>query len=100
MLTLPPPLTLPPTPSHGAGEPDGLERHIPSVFVQQLSTEVLAKYGHFGVLNRPHSVVEGLKLPALLERITEEVRPLTPTPTLTPTLTTDPKPDPDPDPSH
>ena len=72
MLTLPPPLTLPPTPSHGAGEPDGLERHIPSVFVQQLSTEVLAKYGHFGVLNRPHSVVEGLKLPALLERITEE----------------------------
>ena len=53
------------------GEPDGLEKYIPSVFVKQLTTEVLAKYGHFGVLNRPHSVVEGLKLPALLERITE-----------------------------
>ena len=38
------------------GEPDGLEAHIPSVFVPQLTTEVLAKYGHFGVLNRPHSV--------------------------------------------
>ena len=53
------------------GLPDGLEKYIPSVFVKQLTTEVLAKYGHFGVLNRPHSVVEGLKLPALLERITE-----------------------------
>ena len=54
------------------GKPDGLEKHIPSVFVPQLTTEVLAKYGHFGVLNRPHSVVEGLKLPALLDRIKEE----------------------------
>ena len=45
------------------GEPDGLEPYIPSVFVKQLTTSVLAKYGHFGVLNRPHSVVEMLKDP-------------------------------------
>ena len=34
--------------------------------------QVLAKYGHFGVLNRPHSVVEFFKDPELRKRITEE----------------------------
>ena len=48
------------------GLPDGVEKVVPSVFVKQLTTEVLAKYGHFGVLNRPHSVVEFLKSPELL----------------------------------
>ena len=38
------------------GEADGLEDEMPSYFVPQLSTEVLAAHGHFGVLNRPHSV--------------------------------------------
>ena len=54
------------------GEPDGLEAHIPSVFVPQLTTEVLAKYGHFGVLNRPHSVVEFFRRPELRSRVVEE----------------------------
>ena len=54
------------------GEPDGVEKHIPTIFVAQLSKEVLAQYGHFGVLNRPHSVVEMFKLPDLRKRITEE----------------------------
>jgi len=54
------------------GLPDGLEKYIPSVFVKALTPEVLAKYGHFGVLNRPHSVVEFFKDPALVSRITEE----------------------------
>ena len=45
------------------GQPDGVEKYIPTIFVEQLSTEVLAKYGHFGVLNRPHSVVEFFKNP-------------------------------------
>ena len=35
------------------GEPDGVEAHIPTVFVPQLTTEVLAKYGHFGVASNP-----------------------------------------------
>ncbi len=128
------------------GEPDGLEKYIPSVFVRQLTSEELAKrgswlgapsalfegsapsgslnhrkaravpahpgapleqlggspwpeklasarpevggcsplipparYGHFGVLNRPHSVVEGLKKKELLDRITE-ARPAVPLP--------------------
>ena len=34
------------------GIPDGVEKYIPTIFVKQLTTEVLAKYGHFGVLNR------------------------------------------------
>ena len=54
------------------GLPDGLEDYIPSVFVPQLTTEVLAKYGHFGVLNRPHSVVEFFKRPEMRARIKEE----------------------------
>ena len=54
------------------GEPDGVEKYIPSVFVPQLTTEVLAKYGHFGLLNRPHSVVEFFRDPALRAHVTEE----------------------------
>lgn len=54
------------------GEPDGLEAYIPSIFVKQLTTEVLKKYGHFGVLNRPHSVVEFFKLEDWRARIHEE----------------------------
>ena len=54
------------------GEPDGVEKYIPTIYVEQLTTEVLAKYGHFGVLNRPHSVMEFFKNPALRARITEE----------------------------
>ena len=38
------------------GKPDGLEAEMPSVFVKQMTPEELAKHGHFGVLNRPHSV--------------------------------------------
>ena len=33
---------------------------------------MLAKYGHFGVLNRPHSVVEFFKEPALRALVKEE----------------------------
>ena len=54
------------------GEPDGVEKYIPTIFVEQLTTEVLAKYGHFGVLNRPHSVMEFFKNPALRARVVEE----------------------------
>jgi len=54
------------------GKPDGLEKFIPSVFVKQLTTDVLKNYGHFGVLNRPHSVVEFFKDASLHERIKEE----------------------------
>jgi len=54
------------------GKPDGVEAFIPTVFVAQLTPQVLAKYGHFGVLNRPHSVVEFFKDPALRARVTEE----------------------------
>jgi len=54
------------------GEPDGLEDYIPSVFVKQLPDSVLKNYGYFGVLNRPHSVVEFFKEPRLYERIKEE----------------------------
>ena len=53
------------------GLPDGVEKYIPSVFLPQLTTEVLAKYGHFGVLNRPHSVVEFFKNPENRKRIKE-----------------------------
>ena len=54
------------------GKPDGLEGFIPSVFVKALTTDVLKNYGHFGVLNRPHSVVEFFKSPELLSRVVEE----------------------------
>lgn len=40
------------------GKPDGLEDEMPSVFVKQLSQMELSKLGHFGVLNRPYSVVQ------------------------------------------
>ena len=37
---------------------DGLEGEMPSVFVRQYTTAEIAQYGHFGVLNRPYSVVQ------------------------------------------
>ena len=40
------------------GEPDGLEGEVPSAFVRQYTTAEIAQYGHFGVLNRPFSVVQ------------------------------------------
>ena len=54
------------------GLPDGLENDIPSVFLRQLTSQELARYGHFGVLNRPHSVVEFLKQPDLVKRTIKE----------------------------
>ena len=47
------------------GEPDGLESEMPSVFVAQLTTEMLAKHGQYGVLNRPHSVKQMIDSGAL-----------------------------------
>jgi len=40
------------------GKPDGLEAEMPSFFVRQYTTAEIARYGHFGVLNRPFSVVQ------------------------------------------
>ena len=40
------------------GKPDGLEEEMPSVFVTQLTTAELSTLGHFGVLNRPYSVIQ------------------------------------------
>ena len=40
------------------GKPDGLEGEMPSVFVTQLTTAELSTLGHFGVLNRPYSVIQ------------------------------------------
>ena len=47
------------------GKPDGLEAEMPSVFVKQMTPEELAKHGHFGVLNRPHSVQQMIDTGAL-----------------------------------
>ena len=52
------------------GKPDGLENEIPSLFVEQLSDEVLAKHFHFGVLNRPTSIKKLLETPEMLKVIT------------------------------
>lgn len=41
-------------------KPDGMEKEIPSVFVKQLTDAELLTLGHFGVLNRPYSVVQAL----------------------------------------
>ena len=54
------------------GQPDGLEREIPSLFTTQLPDEVLAKHFHFGVLNRPHSIKTLLETPRMLEQITSK----------------------------
>ena len=40
------------------GKPDGLEAEMPSFFVRQYTTAEIARYGRFGVLNRPFSVVQ------------------------------------------
>jgi len=53
------------------GLPDAAAPYIPSVFVPSLTPEVLAKYGHFGVLNRPHSVVEFFRR-GLADRVKEK----------------------------
>jgi hypothetical protein len=39
------------------GAPDGLETEMSSVFVAQMSAAEIARHGHFGVLNRPTSVL-------------------------------------------
>lgn len=52
------------------GKPDGLEREIPSVFVEELSEEVMKSHFHFGVLNRPHSILKLLSSPEILEQLT------------------------------
>jgi len=49
------------------GTPDGLESEMRSIFVKQLTPEELAKHGHFGVLNRPHSVQQMIDMGALRE---------------------------------
>jgi len=54
------------------GKPDPAAPYIPSVFVPALTSEHLAKYGHFGVLNRPHSVVEFFKRPEMVALIVEK----------------------------
>ena len=43
------------------GAADGLEDEMPSVFVKQYTTAEIARYGHFGVLNRPYSVQQFLE---------------------------------------
>lgn len=53
------------------GLPDPAAPFIPSVFVPSLPASVLAKYGHFGVLNRPHSVVEFFRRPEMVARVKE-----------------------------
>ncbi|KAL1519432.1 hypothetical protein AB1Y20_022955 [Prymnesium parvum] len=52
------------------GKPDGLESEIPSVFVEQLSEEVMMSHFHFGVLNRPHSILKLLASSEMLEQLT------------------------------
>lgn len=53
------------------GKPDGLETEMPSVFVRQLTTDELATLGHFGVLNRPYSVIQYIAA-GYLSRIAED----------------------------
>jgi len=45
------------------GLPDDLEKEMPSVFVKAMTTEELAAHGHFGVLNRPVSVLQFVQTP-------------------------------------
>ena len=52
-------------------EADGLENEMPSVFVRQYTTAEIAQYGHFGVLNRPFSVVQFIDQGGL-ERLPEQ----------------------------
>jgi len=52
-------------------KPDELEGEIPSVFVRSLTTAELATLGHFGVLNRPFSVVQMIEQ-GYLDTIPEE----------------------------
>eukprot|EP00241_Pyramimonas_parkeae_P000849 CAMPEP_0114234288 /NCGR_PEP_ID=MMETSP0058-20121206/5632_1 /TAXON_ID=36894 /ORGANISM="Pyramimonas parkeae, CCMP726" /LENGTH=558 /DNA_ID=CAMNT_0001345963 /DNA_START=47 /DNA_END=1723 /DNA_ORIENTATION=- len=55
------------------GKPDGLENEIPSIFMKQMDPAELArKYGSFGVLNRPHTMVMLVNDPELMARFQEE----------------------------
>ena len=55
------------------GLPDGLEDEIPSIFLKEMSPELLAqKYGSFGVLNRPYTVVKLVNSPELMARFHED----------------------------
>lgn len=49
-------------------KPDGLEDQMDTIIVDELPMGVLAKYGFFGVLNRPHSVLALLTQPELREK--------------------------------
>ena len=51
------------------GRPDGLEAEIPSAFTVELSQQVLASHFHFGVLNRPHSVLKLLASDEMLSQL-------------------------------
>ena len=54
------------------GAPDGLENEMPSIFMQQMDPQELArKYGSFAVLNRPHTMVMLVNNPALMARFVE-----------------------------
>jgi hypothetical protein len=56
------------------GAPDGLEDEMPSIFMQQMDPQELArKYGSFAVLNRPHTIVMLVNNPALMARFVEVV---------------------------
>ena len=43
------------------GKPDGLEGEMPSAFVVQYTAAEIHRYGDFGVLNRPYSVVQWIE---------------------------------------
>jgi hypothetical protein len=58
------------------GAPDGLEDEMPSIFMQQMDPQELArKYGSFAVLNRPHTMVMLVNNPTLMARFVEVRRP-------------------------
>ena len=51
------------------GEPDGLEKEIPTIFTVQLSDEVISSHFGFGVLNRPNSVKQLLTTPSMRSKL-------------------------------
>ena len=52
------------------GAADGMQDEMPSIFVPALTQKQLAQFGHFGVMNRPFSVVQFIAFGGL-ERIPE-----------------------------
>jgi len=54
------------------GKPDGLEKQMPTMFLEQLGDDFIRSHFGFGVLNRPHSVRVLLQTPSLLAQIEEE----------------------------